>query len=138
MPYKKLIISKLLWFCKGIIIPVILVLFLFWFYVKCFCYFSGESSNARLVCSLNWKDGLFLVINYSIVKILSPVLNFDTVFKRFIVTLFLYSFSYALFAWPFWFASFFQDLIRNTFLHISVLILTVELLFKNYSKQPTS
>lgn len=138
MPYKKLIVVKIVWFCKGVIIPVILALSLFWFYVKCFCYFSSKSSNADLVCSLNWKDGLFLVISYSVVKVFSPLLNFDTVFKRFIVTLFVYSFSYALFAWPFWFASFFQDFGRNTFLHISGLILAVELIFRSYSKEPTS
>ena len=113
-------------------------IFLFWLYVKCFCFFSNKSSSADLICLINWKDGLFLVISYSIVKFLSPLLDFDTILKRYIVTLFLYSFSFAIIAFPFWFASFFQDFSTNTFFHISAIILTVEFTLKNYSRQTAS
>jgi hypothetical protein len=125
----KYLISNGILFFRRIIIPIFLTLSLFWLYVKCFCFFSSTSSDADFVCSLNWKDGLFLVTSYSIVKSVSILLGFDTIFKRLLVTLLLYSFSFALIAFPFWIASFFQPLIVNSFLHVLFIILTIEMIF---------
>lgn len=135
MRNKNLTIAKIGWFCKGTIVPIVLVFSLFWSYVRGYCFFSSKSSNTDLVCSLNWKAGLILVISYSIVKLFSPLLDFNTIFKRFFVTLLLYSFSFAIIAFPFWLVSFFQHFGANTFLHISAIILTVEIIFKNYNRQ---
>jgi hypothetical protein len=49
--------------------------------------------------------------------------------KRVLVTFFLYSFSFALIAFPFWIASFFQQLQENVFLHVTTMILIVEFIF---------
>ena len=135
MTNKTWTLSKIAWFCKSIIVPIAFVFFIFWLYVKSFCFFSNKLSSADLVCSLNWKDGIFLIVSYSIVKTFSPLLDFDTIFKRFIVTLFLYSFSFAIIAFPFWVASFFQNFSANVFLHISALILIIEFIFKDNNRR---
>ena len=114
---------------KKIILPIFLTLILFWTYKMTVCFFSDRYSNANFICSFKWKDGLFLVISYSIVKSLSIVLEFDTTFKRLLVTLLLYSVVYGLFAFPFWFASFFQPFSTHTLLHIFLIILTIEIFF---------
>ena len=125
---------KILWFLKRIISPIALALFLFWLYVKCFCFFSSKYSSADLVCYISWKDGLILIISYSIVKLLSSLFDWDTIFKRFILTLLLYSLSFAIIAFPFWIASFFQDFVANTFIHISAMILAVDFTFERYNR----
>ena len=121
--------SKVVIYFKKITIPIFLVIASFFIYVKCFCYFSNTSSDADLVCSLSWKDGLFLISSYSIVKALSPLFSFDSIFKRLSITLLLYCFSFALIAFPFLLVSFFQPVVRNVFLHTSLIILTIEILF---------
>lgn len=130
--------SKIAWFFKRIILPVILVLFTFWLYVKCICFFRSKSSSADLVCALNWKDGIFLVASYAVVKVLSPLFGPGTIFKRFIATLILYSLSFALFAFPFWLSSFFQVFSANVFVHVSLMILTIEVIFDSLYGQAKS
>ena len=119
---------------RRILGPILSTLCLFWIYVKCFCFFSSTSSNADFVCTMNWKDGLFLVSSYSIIKSVSILFGFDTIFKRLLFTILLYSFSFAIIAFPFWLASFFQPLLVHTFLHTLLIILTVELTFTHYNK----
>ena len=127
-------ISKIILLLKKTILPILLTLFLFWLYVKCFCFFSDKSSYADLVCSLNWRDGLFLVSSYSIVKLVSPLLLFDTVLKRVLITFFLYCFSLGLMAFPFLVVSFLQPLGDNVFIHTLLLILTIEFVFADNQK----
>lgn len=138
MTDKKVTTNKTVLFCKETILPILLVFLLFWLYVKCFCLLSSQFSSIDLVCSHNWKYGLFLIISYSIVKLSSPLLDFDTVFKRYGLTLVLYSIFFAMIAFPYWVASFLQYFTVNTFIHISLLILAVELTFKKYSRNKSS
>ena len=93
------------------------------------CHFAASSPVADLICDFSWKDGLFLLCSYSITKLTSPLLNFNTLSKRLLVTLILYCFSFGLIGGPFMFASFFQPLFANVFLHILLLIIIVEFCF---------
>jgi hypothetical protein len=117
------------------LLPIILVGVVFYLYLKGVCYISTKSSSASLICGMNWKDGLILVLSYDVVKIISPPLEFNSVTKRLTVTLFLYCFSYALIAFPYWLVSFFQDFLNNTFIHTTLIIVAVELLFERLSKR---
>jgi hypothetical protein len=93
------------------------------------CAVSNKSANADLVCTLNWKDGLFLLLSYTVVKLLSPLLAFDTIFKRILLTITLYSFLFGLISFSFWLASFFQAFFANTFFHMLLIIVIVESIF---------
>jgi len=126
---KTTLLAKTVITFQKIVVPILLTLLLFWTYKIIACFLSDKSSTANFLCTFKWKDGLFLVISYSIVKSLSILLGFDTIFKTLVVTLLLYSFLYGLFAFPFWFASFFQPLLTNTLLHIFIIILTIEIIF---------
>lgn len=116
-------------------LPIILVGALFYLYVIGVCKLSHQFSHLSLTCDLNWKVGLFFVPSYAVVKLLSPALEFNSITKRLTVTFLLYSFSFALIAFPYWFAAFFQDFVNNTFIHISILIIAVELFSKRLTKR---
>ena len=130
IPYSNKKVSQVSLVVRKVIFPILLIFFLFWLYTKTFCLFSGSYENARIVCSHNWKAGLFLVGSYSIVKSVSISLGFDTIFKRLAITLLLYSFSFALLAFPYWVISFLQPLYVNSFLHTLVIILGIEKVFQ--------
>jgi len=93
------------------------------------CNFAQSSSNAEFICEVNWKDGFIFLCCYSIVKLLSPFLSFDSIRKRIVITTGLYCITYGIIAFPYLIASFFQPLIINVFLHVFAIVIAIEILF---------
>ena len=124
--------KKLYQYTCFIVLPIALSLGIALLYKILTCYFSGSSEDASFVCGFNWKDGLILLCSYAIVKLISPILGFETIAKRLLVTLGLYCFAYAVIALPFLIASFFQPFLVNTFFHAILLILVIELIFSRF------
>jgi hypothetical protein len=85
-----------------------IVAVLFFLYVKIFCFFSSVSDVADLVCSFNWRNGVFLVLSYAIVKLLSPVIGLKRFRIRILATFILYSVMFGIIALPYWLISFGQ------------------------------
>lgn len=113
----------------NILLPIFILVALSLLYKKIMCHLGSTSENARFICELQWKDGAFLLFSYSIVKLLSSILDFNSIVKRMLVTLGLYCLSYGLMAFPYLLASFFQPFLVNSFIHILLLILGIEILF---------
>ena len=122
---------KTMSFIIKVLFPIVLIILVFWLYLKVFCSYRTQSSDADLVCSLNYKDGLFLVSSYIIIKILSRFIYLDTIVRRLSATLILYTVSYGLIAGLYWFSSFFQKFETNTFFHFLIFILLIEILFRD-------
>jgi len=114
------------------IVPITMASLLFLFYKKVICNVAvstNSESNFRFICEFKWKDGIFLLSSYCIVKLLSSILKFDTIFKRLLLTVLLYCFAYGIIAFPFLIASFFQPIEINVFVHVFILIVIIEVVF---------
>jgi hypothetical protein len=124
--YKMAIIKYII----GSILPILSLVLLAFLYKNVMCYYAkNSSSNASLICDLNWKDGAILLCCYCVVKLVSPLLDFDTIFKRVIITIVFYCFAYGLIAFPYLITSFLQPFLVNVFLHGLGLILITEYFF---------
>jgi hypothetical protein len=94
------------------------------------CKFANNvSSDAGFICNFKWKDGFILLCCYSIVKLVSGLLDFDRILKRVLIAFGLYCVAYGLIAFPFFLASFFQPFPINVFLHALILIIVIEFVF---------
>jgi hypothetical protein len=117
-------------------LPIGLVAVIGYAYKSIVCHYAtDDSSGWSLICVLNWKDGIILLCCYSVVKIVSPLLGFDTIGKRILYTIGLYCIAYGLLAWPYLIASFFQPFAVNVFVHGLLLLLGMEGLFYALDKR---
>jgi hypothetical protein len=116
-------------------LPIGLVVLIAYAYKSFVCHYAtDDSSGFSLICILNWKDGFISICCYSVVRITSPFLGFDTIFKRMMVTIGLYCIIYGLTAWPYLLSSFFQPFPVNVFFHGVILLLGAEYLFSKLAK----
>jgi hypothetical protein len=125
--------QKIILYIKLILLPVIIIWLIALLYHYFIVFFRTRSYDLGLISSNLWQiDGFVLLCSYTLVKLLSKALDFNTVRKRVFVTILLYFVSFAIIAFPFLLASFFQPIQRNVFLHIFIVILIVEISFRIY------
>ena len=135
MKEKRLIdMKKIYQYVSYAILPIVLLLALCTLYKRIMCYFANSSPDASFVCEFKWKDGFVLLCCYTVVRLLSPVLEFNSVLKRLIITIALYCLVYALIAFPFLLASFFQPFSVNVFIHVLIMIILIEMIFLRISR----
>lgn len=115
--------------------PILLLFALGYLYKTAICAFANSSENADLICHLSWKDGFFLFCSYTVVKLLSPVLEFNRIIVRVLVSIGLYIISFGLFGGPFMIASFFQPFFINVFFHSLILIVVIENCFQTLAEK---
>lgn len=121
--------KKVFQYIYYVVFPVILIFIIGILYRKFICNYANSSDDANFICEFKWKDGFILICSYAIVKLISPLLGFDTSLKRILITIGLYIFTYSLIAWPFMLASFFQPFLINTFVHTIIVIILIETFF---------
>jgi hypothetical protein len=121
---------KFIQFLINILLPIACVWIVAVLYTVILCKFANNDlSDAGFICTFNWKDGFILLCSYSIVKLVSGLLDFDRILKRVLISLGLYCVAYGLIAFPFFLSSFFQPFLVNVFLHSLILIIVIEIVF---------
>jgi len=126
----KYLVKKVMYYIIQSIFPTVMLWGIAVLYRYIICNFSESSDDADFICDLNWKDGFILTCCYSIIKLfISPILEFNSVLSRVIATIVLYIISYAVIAFPFLLASFFQPFLLNVFFHCLIIITAIEILF---------
>jgi hypothetical protein len=120
------------------IVPIGSLISLGFAYKFIICRFQNVSEDASFICTFKWKDGLILICCYSVIKLVSKILDFKTISRRLLITVGLYCIVYGLLAWPFLIASFFQPFLVNVFVHTLLLIIIIETLYSKYGlyRQP--
>lgn len=121
--------------CIRIIAPWI-VLFT---YKYVFCEFANESLDSQLICSMNWIDGLFFCISITLINLLAILMA-----KRIgyyplkIAGIFLlYALLFGAVAFPYMVVSFIQPFKRNTLMHISVIVVIIDVMMLVWENQPS-
>jgi hypothetical protein len=120
------------------ILPICSLISLGFTYKAIICHFQDVSEDASFICTFKWKDGLILICCYSVVKVVSKILDFKTISRRLLITFGLYCVAYGILAWPFLMASFFQPFPVNVFVHALLIIIAIETLYSKYGfyRQP--
>jgi hypothetical protein len=113
-------------FFRRIILLLSLLWLFAWAYYAAMGLLAKSSDNADFIYTVNWKAGCILITCYSIVKLLSPVLGFYRMRVRLLLSIVLYSFSFALIVFPLFWVFFFQPFLVNTFFHALIAVFIVE------------
>lgn len=111
------------------LLPVVIIFILLWGYKTIICGIASYSIHADLICNLNWKDGFILTCCYSFTRLIASKIGISTIGTRLITTFVLYNIIYSILAFPYLLSSYFQPLVRNSFIHIFFLLTFLEIYF---------
>lgn len=125
------VIIRYLLYCIG---PVVIIWLMLALYKLSSCVIADKFMTDDLICRMKWKDAFIYVICYSLVKVFYPIyFGFTTSFrKQIVITFGLYCFVYILIAFPYFVASIFQPILRNSLFHMMVLTFIIECFYTAY------
>ncbi len=87
-----------------------------------------EFPDVSLVSELNWKNGFFLNVSYTLSSILLLAFKLNSsLVRKFVFVLAGYIIIFGVIAFPYMLVSFLQPFRVNTFLHFLFLIICIEL-----------
>ena len=87
-----------------------------------------------MICELNWKDGVIFLFSFTMVKMATPIFNWDSVFIRVLYSFLLYSIVYIIIAFPYWLSSFFQSFSANSLVHVLLASTSVDIISNHIYK----
>lgn len=109
-------------------------------YYYTFKSLKDKGSDYELIAVLNWVDGFFLVVSFSIIQIFANIFQKlkNKVLLRWILIAIIYILLYGIFAFPNMIVSFLQSLKVNSLLHFTILLLILEVLFEIFDARITN